>query len=48
MIGTVGILEQAASKKLLNLDSMLARLLATNFRIDDDLVNQIVTRNKQT
>ena len=43
--GTVGILEQAAANKLLNLQEAIQKLLKTNFRIDADVVREVIERD---
>lgn len=43
--GTVGILERAAAKGLLNLPEVLHRLLRTNFRIKTEAVGDLLERD---
>ena len=45
--GTTGILEQAAIAGLLNLRPVMQKLLDTNFRIDADLVREILHRDEE-
>lgn len=45
VIGTVGILEQAAASGFLNLRDSLQKLLHTNFRIDPDVVRTVLDRD---
>lgn len=46
-IGTIGILEQAAAKNLLDLPSTLARLAKTNFRIDPRYIEDALRRDAE-
>jgi predicted nucleic acid-binding protein len=43
--GTVGVLERAAEKDLLDLSEAFRKLLATNFRVDRQLVAQALARD---
>jgi predicted nucleic acid-binding protein len=43
--GTTGVLEQAASNGLLNLPEVMQRLLNTNFRIDAEVVREVLNRD---
>ena len=43
--GTLGILELAAERRLLELPNALQRLLQTNFRIDAELIRHALERN---
>ncbi|HZM04056.1 MAG TPA: hypothetical protein VFC44_13680 [Candidatus Saccharimonadales bacterium] len=43
--GTVGILEQAAARRLLDLPNALKLLLGTNFRIDVEVVRNALARD---
>lgn len=45
VIGTVGVLEQAAIRGLVDLPEVCARLLTTNFRIKDDIIQSILARD---
>jgi predicted nucleic acid-binding protein len=42
--GTVGVLEEAANRDLLNLRDVLEKLLNTNFRIDAEVVREVLSR----
>ncbi len=42
--GTLGLLEAAAARGLLNLPEVLSRLAGTNARLDQDLVREILAR----
>jgi predicted nucleic acid-binding protein len=44
-IGTVAIMEQAAANNLLNLSEVIQNLLATNFRINADVVQEALQRD---
>jgi predicted nucleic acid-binding protein len=46
-MGTVGILEQAASRGLVDLPEVLTRLLTTNFRILHTIINDALTRDAE-
>lgn len=46
-IGTVGVLEQAATQGLVDLPEVLARLLTTNFRVPRSIINDALTRNAE-
>jgi predicted nucleic acid-binding protein len=43
--GTTGILEQAAASGLLNLPQVMQKLLNTNFRIDAEVVREVLNRD---
>jgi len=43
--GTTGILEQAAVNGLLNLPEVMQKLLNTNFRIDAEVVREVLNRD---
>jgi predicted nucleic acid-binding protein len=43
--GTLGVLERAAERGLLDLPSTLARLLTTTFRVRDELIQTILARD---
>jgi predicted nucleic acid-binding protein len=43
--GTLGVLERAAERGLLELPSALARLLTTTFRVRDELLHAMLTRD---
>ena len=43
--GTLGVLERAAERGLLDLPSTLARLLTTTFRVRDELIQAILARD---
>lgn len=43
--GTTGILEQAAANGLLNLPQVMRKLLNTNFRIDAEVVREVLNRD---
>jgi predicted nucleic acid-binding protein len=45
IVGTVGILEQAAANGLLNLPEVMQKLLTTNFRINPEVVRETLNRN---
>jgi predicted nucleic acid-binding protein len=45
VIGTLGVLERAAERGLLDLPSALARLRATNFFVDDALIQEALARD---
>ena len=45
VMGTVGILEQAAIRGLLDLPDVCARLRATNFRIHDAILQSALARD---
>jgi predicted nucleic acid-binding protein len=44
--GTIGVLERAAERRLLRLSDVLPKLLATNFRVDRQLITQALAREK--
>lgn len=46
-MGTVGILERAAVRGLVDLPEALARLQSTNFRIHADIVEALLTRDAE-
>jgi predicted nucleic acid-binding protein len=43
VVGTLGILDQAASAGLVDLSVAFARLIATNFRVRPDLIKALLT-----
>jgi predicted nucleic acid-binding protein len=43
--GTVGVMEQAAASRLLNLSEAIQKLLNTNFRINPDVVREVLNRD---
>ena len=43
--GTLGVLERAAERGLINLPSTLARLLTTTFRVRDELIQGMLARD---
>jgi predicted nucleic acid-binding protein len=45
VIGTLGVLERAAERGLLDLPSALTRLRATNFFVDDALIEEALARD---
>jgi predicted nucleic acid-binding protein len=45
VIGTLGVLERAAERGLLDLPSALTRLRATNFFVDDALIQEALARD---
>ena len=45
VIGTLGVLERAAERGLLDLPPTLARLQATNFFVDDVLIQEALARD---
>ena len=45
VIGTLGVLERAAERGLLDLPSALTRLQATNFFVDDALIQEALARD---
>jgi predicted nucleic acid-binding protein len=45
VIGTLGVLERAAARGLLDLPSALTRLRATNFFVDDALIQEALVRD---
>lgn len=47
-IGTLGVLRAASLQRLIALPVVLARLTATNFRVSQDLVNQLVAEYEQS
>jgi predicted nucleic acid-binding protein len=46
VVGTIGLLEQAAARGLIELPSALARLRQTNARLDPDLIRDALARDK--
>jgi hypothetical protein len=46
-MGTVGVLEQAAARGLVDLPEVLTRLLTTNFRILRTIINDALTRDAE-
>jgi predicted nucleic acid-binding protein len=44
--GTIGVLEEAARRDLVNIAEALRRLFATNFRVSSHLKRRIVSRYK--
>ncbi|HAB17719.1 MAG TPA: DUF3368 domain-containing protein [Verrucomicrobiota bacterium] len=47
VMGTVGILERAAERGLLDLEAAFARLTATNYRIDRGYLDEALQRSRQ-
>ncbi|HEX9869671.1 MAG TPA: hypothetical protein VGC99_13965 [Candidatus Tectomicrobia bacterium] len=47
VVGTVGVLEQAATQGLIDLPEVLARLLATNFRILRVIIDDVLARDAE-
>ena len=47
VVGTVGVLEQAATQGLIDLPEVLARLLATNFRILLVIIDDVLARDAE-
>ena len=47
MIGTIGILEEAAARNLIELPEALQRLIATNFRIDRRYLDDALRRDTE-
>jgi len=45
VMGTVGVLEQAAIHELIDLPEVYARLLTTNFRIKDYIIHNVLARD---
>ena|SRR2546428_5970403 len=45
VMGTVGVLEQAAIRRLIDLPEVCARLLTTNFRIHDSIIQSALARD---
>ena len=45
VVGTVGVLEQAALRGLLDLPEVIEGLLKTNFRVDPDVVREAIQRD---
>jgi predicted nucleic acid-binding protein len=43
--GTLGVLERAAERGLLDFPSTLARLLTTSFRVRDELIQGMLARD---
>jgi predicted nucleic acid-binding protein len=43
--GTLGVMERAAESGLLNLSEAVQKLLNTNFRIDPDVVREVLERD---
>jgi predicted nucleic acid-binding protein len=43
--GTLGVLERAAERGLIELPSTLARLLTTTFRVQDELLEAMLARD---
>jgi predicted nucleic acid-binding protein len=43
--GTIGVLEQAAKAGILNLPPVMQKLLDTNFRIDAEVVREVLNRD---
>ncbi len=46
-MGTVGVLEQAATQGLVDLPEVLARLLTTNFRVLRSIINDALARDAE-
>jgi predicted nucleic acid-binding protein len=47
VIGTMGVLDQAAERNLIDLATILDRLLQTTFRVDRRLVKQLLERDSE-
>jgi predicted nucleic acid-binding protein len=47
VMGTVGVLEQAAIQGLVDLPEVLARLLTTNFRILPSIITEVLARDAE-
>jgi predicted nucleic acid-binding protein len=47
VMGTVGVLEQAAIQRLVDLPEVLARLLTTNFRILPSIITEVLARDAE-
>jgi predicted nucleic acid-binding protein len=45
VVGTIGLLEQAAARGLIELPPTLARLCQTNVRLDPELIQAALTRD---
>lgn len=45
--GTIGVLERAAERHLLKLADIFPKLLATNFRVDRELITKALAREKE-
>ncbi len=45
LLGTLGFLELAATRKLLSLPKAISKLRQTNIRISEDLYGQVLLRN---
>jgi predicted nucleic acid-binding protein len=45
VVGTLGIIERAARKNLVNLKDALGALKRTNFRISEELIEKAIRRN---
>jgi predicted nucleic acid-binding protein len=45
--GTIGVLERAAERGLIRLSDTFPKLLATNFRVDRQLITQALSREKE-
>ena len=43
--GTIGILEQAAVRGFIHLPEVMQKLLSTNFRIDAEIVRDVMDRD---
>jgi predicted nucleic acid-binding protein len=46
VVGTIGLLEQAAIRRLIELPTVLARLRQTNARLDPELIQAALARNQ--
>jgi predicted nucleic acid-binding protein len=46
VVGTIGLLEQAAARGLIELPSVLARLRQTNARLDPELIRAALARDQ--
>jgi hypothetical protein len=46
VVGTIGILEQAAARSLIELPTILARLRQTNARLDSELIQAALARDQ--
>lgn len=47
VVGTLGVLDQAAERGLLSLKEMVERLCRTNFRVDRELIEQLLERDSR-
>ena len=44
IIGTIGVLEMAASRGLVDLREAISRIRQTDFRVSDELIEQVLRR----